>query len=94
MEKIHLSGRIYKSRSALGYAFHQFLMGVPKDEYKNCFSGLKYRNDVLLLNGNILRVTRQKKYQLLINISEKTCHRHKFSNIPHTMEWKKSWTTH
>ena len=30
----HLSGRRYRSRSTLGSAIHQFLMGVPKDGYK------------------------------------------------------------
>ena len=36
-KKKHLSGRGYRSRSALESAVHQFLMGVPKDEYENCF---------------------------------------------------------
>ena len=30
-------GRRYRSRSAMGPAGHQFLLGVPKDEYENCF---------------------------------------------------------
>ena len=31
-----LSGRRFRSRSVLGSAVYQFLMGVLKDEYKNC----------------------------------------------------------
>ena len=33
-KKIHLSGRRYRFRSALGSADHQFLISVPKDELK------------------------------------------------------------
>ena len=36
-EKQTLSGRRYRSRSALVSAVNQFLMGVHKDEYENCF---------------------------------------------------------
>lgn len=35
--KKHLSGRRYRSRSALGSAIHQFLLSVPKQSYENCF---------------------------------------------------------
>ena len=31
--KKHLSGRRYRSRSASGSAIHQYLIGVPKEEY-------------------------------------------------------------
>ena len=55
-----------------GSAVPQFLMGVPKDEYKIVSKiGLKDLNDIFWLKGNISKVTRQKHHYLWINTSEK-----------------------
>ena len=35
--KYHLSGKRYNSTNTLGSAVYQFLMGVPIEEYENCF---------------------------------------------------------
>ena len=35
--KYHLSGKRYNLRNALGSAVYQYLMGVPIEEYENCF---------------------------------------------------------
>ena len=44
---LYLSGKRYWSRSEMWSVVHQFLMGVPKDEYGNCFrNGLKDLNSV------------------------------------------------
>ena len=56
-----LSGSRYRSQSALGSAFHQFLMGVPKGEYESKKNGLKDWNTVFWLKGNISKVTIDKK---------------------------------
>ena len=82
--KKHLFDMRYRSRSVLGSAVHQFLMGVPKDEYENCFkSWIKRLKQRVAAKGEYLKVNRQIKFQLLINISEKTCHLQKFLNTSH-----------
>lgn len=35
--KLHISGKRYKSRNALGSAIYQYMMGVPIEEYEKCF---------------------------------------------------------
>ena len=59
--KEHIFGMRYRSRSAFGSAVQQFLMGVTKDKYNNCFkNGLKGWNAVLWLTGNISKLTIDK----------------------------------
>ena len=51
--KKHLSGRRYRSRTALGSAIHQYLIGVPKEEYENCFrSWIKRLKRCVLAKGD------------------------------------------
>ena len=57
--KILLSGRGYRCRSALGSSVHQFLMGVPKDEYGNCF-----KNWIKILKRCVLAIGPQSAFYI------------------------------
>ena len=76
----HLTGRRYRSRIVLGCAVHQFLTGVPNDEYEYCLKNwinrLKW---CVLTKAEYFEGTWPKNDQLLINVSEKKCPLQKFS---------------
>ena len=58
-------------------------MGVPKDEYENCFKNwIKRLKRYVLAKEEYFEGNLTKNYQLLINISEKTSRLQNFSNTP------------